>query len=176
MDAKELRELIEMISRSSFSIFELEREGFRLRLVKNGAVVATSTTAGEILPVAPAPPPLPAVAATPAAEPAESASPEELERIAQEARADLRELTLRAESLRLLALEIGGNARPDSSPLSSRDPAPTISRNRQARDPRHEPTEIRTGTGARLLPARAGRCPSAGRWSPGLGDGIRPVR
>ncbi|HEY3169622.1 MAG TPA: TolC family protein [Thermoanaerobaculia bacterium] len=41
----------------------------------------------------------------PAAESTESASAEDLERVAQEARADLRELTLRAESLRLLALE-----------------------------------------------------------------------
>jgi acetyl-CoA carboxylase biotin carboxyl carrier protein len=40
VDSKELRELIELISRSSFSTFELEREGFRLRLVKAGAVVA----------------------------------------------------------------------------------------------------------------------------------------
>ncbi|HEX9150304.1 MAG TPA: TolC family protein [Thermoanaerobaculia bacterium] len=43
--------------------------------------------------------------ADPPAEPADSASPEELEQVAQEARADLHELTLRAESLRLLALE-----------------------------------------------------------------------
>jgi len=43
--------------------------------------------------------------AEPPPEPAESSSPEELERIAQEGRADLRELTLRAEGLRLLALE-----------------------------------------------------------------------
>lgn len=41
----------------------------------------------------------------PPAEPAEGASSEELQRIAQEGRADLRELTLRAESLRLLSLE-----------------------------------------------------------------------
>jgi outer membrane protein TolC len=41
----------------------------------------------------------------PPSEPSDSASPEELERVAQEARADLRELTLRAEALRLLALE-----------------------------------------------------------------------
>ena len=34
MDAKELRELIDVISRSSFTTFELEREGFRLKLVK----------------------------------------------------------------------------------------------------------------------------------------------
>lgn len=43
--------------------------------------------------------------AEPPAEPAESASPVELEGIAREARADLRELVLRAESLRLLSLE-----------------------------------------------------------------------
>lgn len=36
MDAKELRELIEIISRSNFSTFELEREGFKLKLVKDG--------------------------------------------------------------------------------------------------------------------------------------------
>lgn len=36
MDAKELRELIDLISRSNFSTFELEREGLRLRLVKEG--------------------------------------------------------------------------------------------------------------------------------------------
>ena len=34
MDAKELRELIDVISRSSFTTFELEREGFRIKLVK----------------------------------------------------------------------------------------------------------------------------------------------
>ena len=34
MDAKELRELIDVISRSNFVTFELEREGFKLRLVK----------------------------------------------------------------------------------------------------------------------------------------------
>lgn len=36
MDPKEIRELIEIISRSSFSTFELEREGFRIKLVKAG--------------------------------------------------------------------------------------------------------------------------------------------
>jgi acetyl-CoA carboxylase biotin carboxyl carrier protein len=34
VDAKELRELIDVISRSSFTTFELEREGFKLKLVK----------------------------------------------------------------------------------------------------------------------------------------------
>lgn len=37
MDAKELRELIEIISRSNFSTFELEREGFKLKLVRGSA-------------------------------------------------------------------------------------------------------------------------------------------
>ncbi len=34
MDSKELNRLIELISRSNFKTFEMEREGFRLRLVK----------------------------------------------------------------------------------------------------------------------------------------------
>ena len=37
MDAKELRDLIELISKSDFMTFELEREGFKLRLEKRGA-------------------------------------------------------------------------------------------------------------------------------------------
>ncbi len=37
MDTKELRELIDLISRSNFSTFELEREGLKLRLVKEDA-------------------------------------------------------------------------------------------------------------------------------------------
>jgi acetyl-CoA carboxylase biotin carboxyl carrier protein len=36
MDSNEIRELIELISRSNFKRFELEREGFRLKLVKCG--------------------------------------------------------------------------------------------------------------------------------------------
>jgi len=40
VDAKEIRELIELISRSNFSAFEMEREGFRLRLVKESAEAA----------------------------------------------------------------------------------------------------------------------------------------
>jgi acetyl-CoA carboxylase biotin carboxyl carrier protein len=34
VDSKDIRELIELISRSNFKTFELEREGFRLKLVK----------------------------------------------------------------------------------------------------------------------------------------------
>lgn len=37
MEPKELRDLIEIISKSSFTTFELEREGFKLRLVKGAA-------------------------------------------------------------------------------------------------------------------------------------------
>jgi acetyl-CoA carboxylase biotin carboxyl carrier protein len=59
LDAKELRELIELISRSNFITFELEREGFKLKLEKGGAgQVATSTGATAApLPAASAPPP-----------------------------------------------------------------------------------------------------------------------
>jgi acetyl-CoA carboxylase biotin carboxyl carrier protein len=39
LDAKELRDLIELISKSDFMTFELEREGFKLRLEKRGAGV-----------------------------------------------------------------------------------------------------------------------------------------
>ena len=48
MDAKELRELIEIISRSNFTTFELEREGFRLKLVKGGASAALAASSAEL--------------------------------------------------------------------------------------------------------------------------------
>ncbi len=60
MDSKEIRELIEMISRSNFSTFELEEaDGFKLKLVKEGAAPSVNV-------VAAAPPAAPATA--PAAE------------------------------------------------------------------------------------------------------------
>ncbi len=65
MEAKELRELIEVISRSSFTTFELEREGFRLKLVKGsdaGPTVVIQPAAGQV--PSDAPQPLPAVGAT----------------------------------------------------------------------------------------------------------------
>jgi acetyl-CoA carboxylase biotin carboxyl carrier protein len=40
LDAKELRELIELISKSNFVTFELEREGFKLKLEKAGGAAA----------------------------------------------------------------------------------------------------------------------------------------
>ncbi len=58
MDAKELRELIDVISRSSFTTFELEREGFRLKLVKGPdaarAVVIQAPAVGSVVEPRPA--------------------------------------------------------------------------------------------------------------------------
>jgi acetyl-CoA carboxylase biotin carboxyl carrier protein len=71
LEGKELRELIELISRSNFVSFELEREGFKLRLEKAavGAAPAVPATAQ------PAGPPAVAAAAPPAASlPAPSAA------------------------------------------------------------------------------------------------------
>ena len=41
MEPKEIRELIELISRSDFAEFELERDGFKLKLVREPAGPAT---------------------------------------------------------------------------------------------------------------------------------------
>jgi acetyl-CoA carboxylase biotin carboxyl carrier protein len=65
VEAKELRELIDVISRSSFTTFELEREGFRLKLVKG----ADSAPAVVIQPSA-------AAIAAEVREPSPSAAPE----------------------------------------------------------------------------------------------------
>ncbi len=40
MESKEIHELIELISRSSFTRFELERDGFKIKLVKAGPDLA----------------------------------------------------------------------------------------------------------------------------------------
>src|SRR5262245_50951156 len=56
LDPKELRELIEIISRSEFVTFELEREGLRLKLVKGNSapslVHASTPASGLSLPAA----------------------------------------------------------------------------------------------------------------------------
>jgi acetyl-CoA carboxylase biotin carboxyl carrier protein len=88
LEPNELRELIELISRSNFVTFELEREGFKLKLEKGGAsapsqVVMRPASAGAPVSVAAGPltaalplaAPAAAHAATPtaaAAEPADS--------------------------------------------------------------------------------------------------------
>lgn len=79
MDAKEIRELIEMISRSDFSTFELERGDFKIRLVRGETAPAAAPAAGTVAythltapshPVpAPSPVPLPAAPPAPAVDP-----------------------------------------------------------------------------------------------------------
>jgi acetyl-CoA carboxylase biotin carboxyl carrier protein len=67
LEPKEIRELIELISRSNFSTFEMERDNFRLKLVKGeihvqaaapAAATSVSPAAAEIA----APPPAPTAA------------------------------------------------------------------------------------------------------------------
>jgi acetyl-CoA carboxylase biotin carboxyl carrier protein len=75
VDAKDLRELIDLISRSSFTTFELEREGFRLRLVK-GTGPAPPVMIQPVPVAAPAEPnpaPAPQAALSQAAPPAPAA-------------------------------------------------------------------------------------------------------
>ena len=55
MDPKEIRELIELISRSSFAEFELEGKGFKLRLVKQAPVPAPAVAAEAAAPFASVP-------------------------------------------------------------------------------------------------------------------------
>ncbi len=47
MDSKEIRELIQLISRSNFSTFELERNGFRIKLVKGAEAAPTAAVVPE---------------------------------------------------------------------------------------------------------------------------------
>ena len=42
MDGKELRDLIELIAKSNFVTFELEREGFRLKLDKGAGLAVAA--------------------------------------------------------------------------------------------------------------------------------------
>jgi len=74
LDAKEIRELIELVSRSNFASFELEREGFKLKLVKETAASAPVTIVAQPPPAA-APPQVPALASAGAPAPAGAAEP-----------------------------------------------------------------------------------------------------
>ena len=71
MEANELKELIELISRSNFVTFELEREGFKLKLEKGAGASAQTPPATATLSVAP--PPRTPAAVTFAPEPAPGA-------------------------------------------------------------------------------------------------------
>jgi acetyl-CoA carboxylase biotin carboxyl carrier protein len=55
LEGKELRELIELISKSNFVTFELEREGFKLKLDKGGG--PASAVPGAVIQVAASPTP-----------------------------------------------------------------------------------------------------------------------
>jgi acetyl-CoA carboxylase biotin carboxyl carrier protein len=46
LEGQELRDLIELISKSNFVTFELEREGFKLKLQKGAGLSPSTTTAG----------------------------------------------------------------------------------------------------------------------------------
>jgi acetyl-CoA carboxylase biotin carboxyl carrier protein len=48
LDPKEIRELIELVSRSDFSKFEMEREGFKIKLVKQSAEAPAAVTVASI--------------------------------------------------------------------------------------------------------------------------------
>jgi acetyl-CoA carboxylase biotin carboxyl carrier protein len=69
VDPKEIRELIELISRSNFASFELEGDGFKLKLVKEQP--ATQAGAPQAVPALSSPAPAPAAAANPAGAAAE---------------------------------------------------------------------------------------------------------
>ncbi len=62
MEGKELKELIDLIAKSNFVTFELERDGFKLKLQK--APRAVDAPAGDAA-VRPAPQPITAVASAP---------------------------------------------------------------------------------------------------------------
>ena len=79
MDSKDIRELIDLISRSNFKTFELEREGFRLKLEKADGL--DSRVVSEMA----APPAVPAMPSSPeqasAAPAAEAAAPTGLDEL-----------------------------------------------------------------------------------------------
>lgn len=71
VDAKELRQLIELISKSDFAAFELERDGFKLKLERS----SKQEGAPQIVHAAPLPAPQPQPTATSQAPPAPAAAP-----------------------------------------------------------------------------------------------------
>jgi acetyl-CoA carboxylase biotin carboxyl carrier protein len=60
LDGKELKELIDLIANSNFVTFELEREGFKLKLSKGGGTGPSATAALLSAPAGAAPPAPPA--------------------------------------------------------------------------------------------------------------------
>jgi acetyl-CoA carboxylase biotin carboxyl carrier protein len=54
LEGKELRDLIELISKSNFVTFELEREGFKLKLEKGAGLASQASEAGHQVQAPPA--------------------------------------------------------------------------------------------------------------------------
>ena len=80
MNLDELKQILDLVRQHEPSEFELEHEGFRIRVKKDGLnVVATALPIGSVAPAAPmpvaAPPVHAAPPATPASEPATGAEP-----------------------------------------------------------------------------------------------------
>jgi acetyl-CoA carboxylase biotin carboxyl carrier protein len=78
VEPNEIRELIELISRSNFSTFELERDGFRIKLVKAEVAGSVTVAAPPAAPIAVVGPPTPAPAEAPGQSPAPEAGLHEL--------------------------------------------------------------------------------------------------
>jgi len=75
LDGNELKELIELISRSNFVTFELEREGFKLRLEKGAGAGTPASPAAAGLAAAPPPRAPAAVTFAPELAPSAQAAP-----------------------------------------------------------------------------------------------------
>ena len=75
MEGKELHDLIDLIAKSNFVTFELEREGFKLKLEKGAGVAVKAASSSPQVPASPAPPAAaaPALGAPVLAPPAPSA-------------------------------------------------------------------------------------------------------
>ncbi len=72
MDSDELKQLMEYVSKSDFVEFEIEQEGFKLKLVKGGARAQGNAGAGLPMGLYPMPVAAAAAGALPAAPPAAS--------------------------------------------------------------------------------------------------------
>lgn len=78
MNLKEIKELIKLINENGFTEFEIEREGFRLRVSRSGVV-------GSAVPVAIAPPVAASAPIAPPSQPAATPKAEEVkEEVAEE--------------------------------------------------------------------------------------------
>jgi len=75
LEPKEIRELIELVSRSDFSKFEMERDGFKIKLVKQSAKAPPIVTVSAIPQTAASGAPIPVAAVAAVATDAAAAAP-----------------------------------------------------------------------------------------------------